>query len=241
MWLYYVFMGLERPLRWTGGVRVIDEGGTLPRRGPALLVHNHSSFLDPWLVLSVAPKPIRNLITRKWYDKSPIWRFLFWGWGTIPVHDGDVNSTLGSVKAALDRGQIVAIFPEGRISADGRMNSFRSGVAWMAAQSGVPVTPAGIRGAYECLPRHRRLPRWPRIRVHVGAPRYFPGTEGGRPVEPTRRDIVTFTRLLEDDVRRLAGQPARESAEARRAAAEIADDTAQNGKSLGMSSIPSSQ
>ncbi len=241
MWLYHANMALEKPLRWVGCVRAVDEGGSIPRRGATLLVANHSSFLDPWFVGVIVPRPVRNLITRKWFDKSPAWRLLFTAWGTIPVQDGDATATLAAIKDALDAGHLVGVFPEGRISEDGRMNGFRSGVAWMASQSGAPVVPLGIRGAYDCLPRHRKVPRWPRIRIHVGAPRYFPGTEDGRPVEPTRRDIVTFTRLLEDDVRRLAGQPTRESAEARRAATVSAEDDDQNGKSLGMSSIPSSQ
>lgn len=223
MWLYYGLLVVERPARWTGWVRAVADPGTFPRRGPAIVVANHSCFLDPWFVAAVVPRPVQNLITRKWYDRSRLWRFLFSGWGTIPVQDGDANATIDGILAALRRGNMVGIFPEGRISADGQMTSFRSGVAWMAARSGAPAIPIGIRGAYECLPRHVRFfTKVPRVRIHVGSPRYFPGAENG-PVDPQRRDIVDFTRALEDEVRRLAGQPPREATERRRPALQTAD------------------
>jgi len=171
-----------------------------------IVAANHASFLDPWFLGIVFPRPVRYLITRDWYDRSPLWRAFFRANGTIPVSARDAEETIASVCEALGRGEAVGIFPEGAISRDGKMRRLRPGVALIAARSGAPVLPVGLRGSFEALPRHRRLPRFCRVTVHVGETLRFPGA----PVEGTvsREAIRGFLDRLRAEIARLAGQEA---------------------------------
>jgi 1-acyl-sn-glycerol-3-phosphate acyltransferase len=204
MWLYHVTRA-SRPLfslvwkmRLTGAVDAI------PRTGPAIVVANHSSFVDPWFLGPfLFPRPVHFLITRQWYDKSAVSRFVFRSYGTIPM-ESEPAKTLDAAVAALDTGRVVGIFPEGRISHDGNIQRFRTGVCYLAARSGVAVIPVGLRGAFESLPRDRRLPRRGRITLTLGEPMTFPGS----PVQavPPRNEVREFRDRLSTEVHRLAGQ-----------------------------------
>lgn len=203
MWLYRVnhALGPLIGLYWRLGL----EGAvaSIPRDGPLLLAANHSSYLDSWFLGMAFPRPVRYLITPKWYDRSPVWREVFRAFGTEPVQPEDPVATVTAVCALLARGEVVGIYPEGRISDDGSMRRFRSGIARIAARSGAPVMPVGIRGAHRSLPRHRLVPKPTRVRVHVGEPVRFPGAPLDDPLPSALR---AFQNDLHDRVARLAGQ-----------------------------------
>lgn len=178
-----------------------------PDDGPVLVAANHSCFLDPWLVTMINHRDIHWLTTRKWYDRSPAWRHFFDAQGVLPVQADDPQATIEVMCGALSRGQIVGIFPEGRISYDGKLQRFRPGLSRVAARTGAPVVPVGIRGSFESLPRTRRLPRPSKITIHYGEPRYFPHAPVSGP--PPRAASVAFQQLIFDDILRLSGrQPA---------------------------------
>jgi 1-acyl-sn-glycerol-3-phosphate acyltransferase len=204
MWLYHLtrasrpLFGLVWRMELTGAL------DSIPRTGPAIVVANHSSFVDPWILGPfLFPRPVHFLITRLWYDKSPLWNFVFRSYRTIPM-ESHAGATLDASLAALAEGRIIGIFPEGRISYDGRVKRFRTGVCYLAAKSGAPVIPVGIRGAFESLPRSRRLPRRGRVRVEVGRPLRFPDSPRDDP--PPRSDVREFRDRLFAEVCRLAGR-----------------------------------
>jgi 1-acyl-sn-glycerol-3-phosphate acyltransferase len=150
------------------------------------------------------PRPVHYLITRKWYDRSPAWRALFDAFGTEPVRAEDPAATVRAVCDLLARGAVVGIFPEGSISRTGHLRRFRSGIARIAAQSGAPVIPVGIRGAFESMPLHRAIPRPSRVRIHVGEPFAFPDA-------PLREDpgadaVCAFRDDVFERIRRLSDQ-----------------------------------
>jgi 1-acyl-sn-glycerol-3-phosphate acyltransferase len=203
-WLYHVTRA-SRPLFglcWR--MRLTGEVDSIPRTGPAIVAANHSSFVDPWIVGPfLFPRRIRFLITRLWYDKSPVWNFVFRSYDTIPM-ERHAGATLEVARAALDGGDVVGIFPEGKISYDGRIQRFRSGVCYLAARTGAPVVPIGIRGAFESLPRDRKLPKRGAVTVRVGPPRTFPASP--RDDNIPKKLIREFRDTLFADVCRLAGQ-----------------------------------
>jgi 1-acyl-sn-glycerol-3-phosphate acyltransferase len=150
------------------------------------------------------PRPVHYLITRKWYDKSPAWRALFEAFGTEPVRAEDPAATVRAVCDLLSRGAVVGIFPEGSISHTGHLRHFRSGIARIAARSGAPVLPVGIRGAFESMPRHRAVPRPSRVRIHVGEPLAFPGAPF--PDDPGADAVRAFRDVVFERIRGLSDQ-----------------------------------
>jgi 1-acyl-sn-glycerol-3-phosphate acyltransferase len=207
MWLYHLITATS-PLigaYW----RLSAEGArdAFPKEGPVLVAANHSCFLDPWLVTMVNRRDIHWLTTRQWYDRSWFWQKFFDAQGVLPVQAEDPQATIDLMCRQLESGKIVGIFPEGRISYDGKVHRFRPGLSRVAARTGVPVVPVGIRGSFESLPRTRRFPRPSKISVHYGEPRVFPGSPISGP--PPRSASVTFQQQIFDDIIRLSGrQPA---------------------------------
>lgn len=205
MWLYRLnhamgpLLGAYWPIRLEGRIDVV------PREGPLLVVTNHTSFLDPWFVGMAFPRHVRYLINRTWYDRSAVWRAVFDAFGTLPIEAADPDATTDAVCRALALGNVVGVFPEGRISDDGRMRPFRKGIARMAARSAAPVLPVGIHGAHDSLPRHRRWPRRIPVTVRVGEPVLFPGA----PLDgvPSSRETRGFLDRLQEEVVRLSAPP----------------------------------
>lgn len=132
--------------------------------GPCIIAPNHQSFLDAFYLCS----RMKSARLRKTYfyavSKFVSGRFMkrfARRHNIIPMDiNGDLRQSLGSLAAALRQGCTIAIFPEGMRSMDGRLNDFRLAFAKLALENHVPVVPVAIRGAFDVLPRFRRLPRW---------------------------------------------------------------------------------
>ncbi|WZO99711.1 lysophospholipid acyltransferase family protein [Isosphaeraceae bacterium EP7] len=123
----------------------------LPARGPAILIANHTSAIDHFLLQVGARRVLGFMIAREFYDNRlyhPICKLL----GCIPVkRDGrDLGATRAALRALAD-GRVVPLFPEGKITAQsGRViGEGRSGVAYLALKAKVPVIPAYLHGTPE--------------------------------------------------------------------------------------------
>ena len=175
----------------------------VPRQGPGIIAANHSSFIDPWVLAIPFPRNIRQIINRGWYERSPLWTWFFDSNGTVPLEPSSTDGTFQVVERVLRDDELIGIFPEGRISDDGRLARFRPGVAFLAARTGVPVVPVGIRGAFESLPRGRKWPRRRTIGIHIGEPLTFgPERDPG-----DRRALFRFRDEVREAIATLCGQP----------------------------------
>ncbi|MDR3632406.1 MAG: lysophospholipid acyltransferase family protein [Isosphaeraceae bacterium] len=120
----------------------------LPERGPAILIANHTSGLDPSLLQATSRRVLGFLIAREFYEHRvfhPICRIL----GCIPVNrDGHDLAAVRAALLALKAGRVVPIFPEGRINpTSGRtILEPKPGVAFIVLRARVPVIPAFIWG-----------------------------------------------------------------------------------------------
>lgn len=169
----------------------------LPERGPYLVAANHHNYLDG-VVLGVAlPEPISFLVMPRVWRASPLHPAFHRWMGSIPLNleRPDVGA-LRRALAALERGRIVGIFPEGPFSVRGRLEPGLPGVALLALRSGVPVVPAGLLGTYEALAGRRfHIPRAHPLRVRFGPPRRFAEAHGASPRE-ARREVTA--RIMAD-------------------------------------------
>ena len=162
--------GLYRP-RITGREHV-------PRTGPVIFASNHLSFIDSVAIPVAAPRNVRFLAKATYFEGKGIraWlsRMFFTALGATPVRRGAGQAALDALeqqKRLLEGGEAVALYPEGTRSLDGRLYKGRTGVAFLALQTGAPVVPVGLIGTAEVMPVGARFPRLkPRVSVKFGAP-----------------------------------------------------------------------
>ncbi len=139
-----------------GGVRVVVHGLDRLPRGASIVMANHSSNLDPPVLIPLLPG--RVVI----YLKASLMRIPVLGYamrlaGFIPVtRDGSVEAAKAVSAAAqreLQRGSCLVVFPEGTRSPDGALLPFKKGPFFLAMESGAPVVPVSIAGATRMLPK----------------------------------------------------------------------------------------
>jgi len=131
----------------------------VPRRGPALLVANHQSFLDPVLVGLATPRRLCFLARRTLFF-NPLFGALIRSLNSVPVNqEGFAREGLRIVLEQLEAGQAVLIFPEGERTSTGQMQPFRPGIQLLIKRTRAAIVPVGVAGAFQALPRTRKLPR----------------------------------------------------------------------------------
>jgi len=175
----------------------------IPREGAAVIVAPHRSWLDPACVGGACPRPIRFLVMERVYH-TPRTHWFYRGTRTIPVApDGsDSIRALRSALRALRAGELVGVFPEGRVFTDAKPGPLHPGAALLAVQSGVPVIPMFIRGSSDAWPHHKRYPTPAPVSVHVGNAIDPPGRKGREAVDDMVRRIENAWRELADEEER---------------------------------------
>lgn len=163
-----------------GGWRVSGRED-VPESGGALLVANHASFLDVFLLGMSMRRPL-NYVARSTLF-VPVIGFLMRSIGGFPIQrEGMGASGMKETLRRIRNGGIVTLFPEGTRTPDGELGPLKPGIAVLVARAGVPVIPAGIAGTFEAWPRTRRFPRPRPLRIHYGRP-IVPEEIAGMPPE----------------------------------------------------------
>jgi 1-acyl-sn-glycerol-3-phosphate acyltransferase len=138
----------------------------VPVSGGAILVANHESLLDPFALALVTRRPIRFFTKRELWERrwlAPALRAL----GGIRVDRGrGAPATIRRGEDALRAGELVAVFPQGRVSRDG--GRWEHGAARLALDTGVPLVPVRLVGTADALRRGKL--GLPQVRAVVGAP-----------------------------------------------------------------------
>ncbi|MFN2284838.1 MAG: lysophospholipid acyltransferase family protein [Anaerolineae bacterium] len=145
----------------------------IPEEGGCLLVTNHISRLDTPALLVTATRRIYPLAADK-YKNFPVFNWLLNISEAIWINrtEFDRKALLSSI-AVLKRGDVLGIAPEGTRSRNGTLQKAKSGVAFLAARTGVPIVPVGITGTNTMLQDFSRLRRM-RIYVTYGEAFYLP-------------------------------------------------------------------
>jgi 1-acyl-sn-glycerol-3-phosphate acyltransferase len=208
-YLYWVTKVLLTPVLTVAFRPRIDGVRRVPRTGAAILACNHVSYMD-WLFLPLVIRTRRiSFLAKLEYFTRPgvkgaLQRYFFTATGQVPVDRSATDSASAALRTAqrlLDEGRLVGIFPEGTRSRDGRLYRGRTGVARLAAETGVQVIPCATVGVYELAPPGTRVPRLRRIGVRFGTPMSWPA---GRATTPAA--LRSWTDELMAEIQRLSGQ-----------------------------------
>ena len=146
----------------------------LPAAGPFLITPNHVSYLDGMAI--AAALPLRRLRHVFWSVGvlglffNPLARVVSRATHLFPVDAEHPAAGLEAAARVLEAGNVQVWFPEGWRSPDGSLQRFLPGIGQLLLRSGAPVVPAYIAGAFDALPRSRRIPKFHRITVTFGHP-----------------------------------------------------------------------
>ena len=170
----------------------------IPDEGAALLVCNHVSFVDALLIGGAVRRPIRFVMYYKIYN-LPVLNFIFRTAGTIPIAGRGEDEVIyeqafDRIARYLNDGELVCIFPEGKLTTDGQINEFKAGVTRILERTPVPVIPMALQGLWGSFfsrdPNKGYFKRlWSRVTLVAGEP--MPATEATQKV---LRERVTALR-----------------------------------------------
>lgn len=157
----------------------------VPRTGPLIVVCNHLSFVDSVFLPLMIDRQMAFLAKSDYFTGKGIkgWfiRFFMTSAGQLPIDRSGGKASEASLNAGLQvlaEGGVLAIYPEGTRSPDGRMYRGRTGVARMILEAQVPVIPAAVIGTEKVMPLGSNIPKVHRVGVVIGEPLDFSRFEG---------------------------------------------------------------
>ena len=124
----------------------------IPESGPAVIVCNHVSFVDALVIAAACRRPIRFVMDHRIF-RWPVLSFVFRHSRAIPIAPAKedpqmMEAAFAEVSKALAAGELVGLFPEGKITADGELCPFRPGITRILDANPVPVVPLALRGLW---------------------------------------------------------------------------------------------
>src|ERR1019366_3801897 len=118
----------------------------IPRSGPVIIAANHRSFLDPFVIATMARRPMYYVAKKELFSR-PWQAWLLNALGAFPVDRGAGDeASVDTAKAILARGDIVLMFPEGTRVRPGSLGSPKRGVGRLVLETGAPVVPVAVIG-----------------------------------------------------------------------------------------------
>jgi 1-acyl-sn-glycerol-3-phosphate acyltransferase len=157
-------------------------------------------MLDWGFISYFLPRQVRFVVDRSYYD-HPLMGVGLRVNGAVPVSVGRPDlASQRTLRAVLAAGEPLVLFPEGRISTDGRPGRAHPGVVSLAAATSTPIVPVAVRGAFAAFPRWVRVPRPRPVTVVFGAP-LAPPPVAGRAEQQRQVDALMgrITALLDGD------------------------------------------
>ncbi|WP_136418079.1 MFS transporter [Herbaspirillum sp. ST 5-3] len=176
----------------------------IPEEGAAVLVCNHVSYVDAIVIMAASPRPIRFVMDHRIF-KIPLLSWIFRTAKAIPIAPAKedpwlMEKAFVDIAQALYEGELVCIFPEGKLTTTGEMNAFKGGISKIIDRTPVPVIPMALRGLWGSMltrspgnPFERSFRRGPFSRLSLVV---------GQPVAPA----IATPETLYEQVRELRGE-----------------------------------
>jgi 1-acyl-sn-glycerol-3-phosphate acyltransferase len=177
----------------------------VPATGPAIIASNHLSIVDSIYLPLVIDRPVVFPAKAEYFTaRGPLgrlWAAYLRSTNQLQIDREGARSAQATLEAAVEllrAGELFGFYPEGTRSPDGRLYRGRSGIGWLALNSGAPVVPVAMIGTRKMLPPGAPLPRPTRIEIRIGKPLDF-GHLAGEPPARARRAVA-------DEVMRAIGE-----------------------------------
>ncbi|GAA0544896.1 lysophospholipid acyltransferase family protein [Actinomadura livida] len=181
--MFYTFMTrVVRPILWLLFRPRVVGGDNVPSYGPLIVASNHLSFIDSFIIPLAVPRPVTYIAKADYFEGGGLKkRFVRWfltNLGHVPVRRGARRAAMGALEQGaevLENAGAFAIYPEGTRSPDGRLYRGRTGVGWLALETGARVLPVALEGTEKIQPLGAAVPRvfGPRPTVRIGPPMDF--------------------------------------------------------------------
>ncbi len=161
--------------------RVTHRGlGSIPEKGGAIIVCNHVASVDALLLAGAVRRPIRFIMFKPIYD-IPVLNFVFRTGRAIPIvgrrsDEAAYEEAFREIREGLADGDLLCIFPEGKLTLDGEIDAFRPGIERILEETPVPVVPMALRGLWGSFFSHEggifHNPKrfWSRVEIIAGDP-----------------------------------------------------------------------
>ena len=161
-------------------VRITGEDN-IPEEGPVIVASNHVSFVDPLIIGGMIRRPVNFVMYHRIY-KIPLLNFIFRTGKAIPIASRDehpeiLEAAYRRIHGVLEAGDVLGIFPEGKITSDGEIQPFRPGIDKIIAERPVPVLPIALCNLWGSMfsrrdPVLKRRPYklWSTIELKIGKP-----------------------------------------------------------------------
>jgi 1-acyl-sn-glycerol-3-phosphate acyltransferase len=176
-WVSMTLMTLGFSLRSEGRQRV-------PHAGPALLIANHQSFLDP-ILIGLCSRRHLCYLARKTLFRIPLFAWLIRHLGAVPIdQEGIGKEGIRIILAQLRAGRAVVVFPEGTRTPDGAIHPLRPGIHLLIKRTQAPIVPVGIAGAFEAMPFWKSVPKLAPLFLPAG--RAALAVSVGKPLDASR-------------------------------------------------------
>ncbi len=188
----------------------------IPTEGPVIIASNHLSFIDSVVIPLAVPRRVRFLAKAEYFSgrglRGRVVAAFFRAVDAVPVDRESHLDAMASLRLAmsvLEDGNAFGIYPEGTRSRDGRLYRGRTGVGWLALQSGARVVPVALVGTDRVQPIGARLPRPAPVQVRFGEPvdpgPWIAAVAGSGGAGRARREI---TDVVMERIAALSPQPA---------------------------------
>ncbi len=145
----------------------------IPKHGPVIIASNHRSFLDPFVIATMARRPMYYVAKEEIFQLHPVLAWILGALGAFPVQRGAGDGEfITTAKAILGRGDIVLIFPEGTRTRPGALGKPKRGVGRLALETGAPVVPVAVIGTEAVRKGWRIRPH--KVSIRAGRALHFP-------------------------------------------------------------------
>ena len=182
----------------------------IPASGPAILASNHLSVVDSVFLPLMVERPVTFAAKSEYFTGTRLRDRVVGAYlrstNQLSTDRAGARAAQAMLDAALDllkSGQLFGIYPEGTRSPDGKLYRGRTGVGYLALNSGAPVIPVAMIGTERILPPGHRMPRPGKIEIRIGEPLTF-AEYRGQPAGARQRRAVTDE--VVQAIQKLSGQ-----------------------------------